>query len=420
MTATLTNESKQGTGDNDNLKLTSATVTAPAGFTVNSASVPACSTCTTSVSGNVVQVQNLGLAAGATQVVDLNVATPSSGYTTTSAPQSPWAVAATQGDGDNDADDGIAATLDTTTSALDTVLADLQFNTNPADAAVGALITNSPYNVNGAQVAVGAVDAAGNPVTWFTGPVTLALNPNPGNATLSGGSASGASGTGVATFGQLTVSAPGYSYALSATSPNLNPATSSPFDVANQGTAANCSSATCSGSVTQTGPTSQTTQVNSNSSAGLLTVAEDNGVSYWTSQPIHADCGYYTPLGPDTAAINLLGASAAKTITDTVTETVSTALAFKVLEATQQMCFAATTDFVSLSGNPFNHFLAVPATLPNGQAGFVGLLADCWAVNATTTPCVSSRTGTYNDKIANIEIVVSIPAAFAGDPMRSH
>jgi hypothetical protein len=33
---------------------------------------------------------------------------------------------------------------------------------------------------------------------------------------------------------------------------------------------------------------------------------------------------------------------------------------------------------------------------------------------------VTNRTGTYKQQIGNIEIDVSIPASFTGDPYRSH
>jgi hypothetical protein len=59
-------------------------------------------------------------------------------------------------------------------------------------------------------------------------------------------------------------------------------------------------------------------------------------------------------------------------------------------------------------------------SLPNGSTGFIGLLDDCTNVDPTAQPCVTNRTGTYKQQIGNIEIDVSIPASFTGDPYRSH
>ena len=413
MTATLTNENKLGTG----LRLGSANLTPPAGFSVNGASYPACSTCTVSVVGNVVELRNLSLIPGATVVLSMSVSTPASGYTVASAPTSPWTIVSKQSN-DFSGPPGNDVNVDPKTSTLTTVLGVLQFDTQPADVALGAHITGTDYDPSGSPVTVGAVDLSAQPISWFAGAVAITINPTSGGL---GGTTSATAGTGgVASFGDLTVGTSGYNYTLSASSPNVTGAGSGQFDAHDQGASVNCGSAKCSSSLTQSGTTSQTTQVNSSSTAGLLTVAVDNGVGYWTSQPVFTDCGNYTPLGPDTALIDLLDTNAAKTITDTVTESVSSASAYKALVASQQMCFAATTDFVSKSGNPLNGSLAFPATLPNGETGFVGLLSNCSAVNVATTPCVSSRTGTYKSRIANIEIIVSVPAAFAGDPLRSH
>ncbi len=411
MTATLTNENKLGTGK----QVGSANLTPPAGFTVNSATYPECSTCTATIVGNVVELRNLNLIPGATVVLSMSVSTPSSGYTTTSAPASPWTIVAKQCNDFNGA--GNDLTVDASTSTLTTVLGELQFNTEPADASLTAPISTGPYGTGG-PITVGAADLSGNPITWFAGTVTIALNPQSGD--LGGDDSAAAGSGGVASFGDLTVGATGYNYALLASSPNVGGGTSSTFNVYGQGTATSCGSGGCNGSLTQTGSTSQTTQVLSRSISGELTIALDNGVGYWTGAPIFGDCGNYTPMGPDTATLELAGGNAPETVADTISMWVSRNWGFQTLVANQQMCFAATNDFVSKSGNPLNNNLAYPATLPDGQQGFVGLLSDCSAVSSTTEPCITIRTGSCKDQIGSLEIVATVPSTFADDPLRSH
>lgn len=414
MTATLTNENKLGTG----LQVGSANLTAPAGFTVTNATYPGCSSCTATIlaNGSLVELRNLNLIPGATVVLSMSVSTPSGGYTTTSAPASPWTIVAKQSN-DFSGSPGNNVTVDPKTSTLTTVLGKLHFNTEPTDTALGSPITNGPYST-GSPIEVGAVDLAGNPITWFAGTVAIALDPSSGDL---GGTDSAVAGSGgVATFDDLTLGATGYTFTLSASSPNVTGAGSGPFDAHDQGTGVNCGSGKCQGSLTQTGTTSQTTQVNSSSTSGELTIALDNGVGYWTGATVLQDCGGYTPLGPDTATLELLDGSASETVADTVTLHVGSKSAFNTLVASQQTCFAATSEFVSKSGNPLDGSLAYPAMLPNGQQGFVGLLSDCSAVNSLTEPCVSSRTGTYKSQTGHVEIIVTVPAAFAGDPLRSH
>ncbi len=327
MTATVTNENKLGTG----LRVGSANLTPPAGFTVDSASYPACGSCTVSIVGNLVELRSLNLAPGAVAVLSMNVSTPAGGYTTTSAPQSPWAIEAKQandysGPPDNDLN------VDPKTSTLTTVLGVLQFDTQPADVALGAHISGTPYEPSGNPVAVGAVDTVGNPIDWFAGTVAITLNPASGGL---GGTTSAAAGTGgVAAFGDLTVGTGGYNYTLSASSANVTGTVSNPFDAHGQGTSVNCQSAKCSSSLTQTGTTSQTTQVNSSSNSRPVDDRDSTtGSATGRASRSSPTAASYTPLGPDTATVDLLGTSAAKTITDTVTESVSSKSAYNALVA---------------------------------------------------------------------------------------
>ena len=73
-------------------------------------------------------------------------------------------------------------------------------------------------------------DAFGNTVTSSNAPVALALNANPGGATLSGGAASAAV-NGVATFAAVSLDKAGSGYTLDAGSAGLATATSTAFDI---------------------------------------------------------------------------------------------------------------------------------------------------------------------------------------------
>src|SRR5207253_1215811 len=98
----------------------------------------------------------------------------------------------------------------------------LAFTQQPSTTVAGATISPA--------VQVTALDAAGNPVSSFTGSVTVALGSNPGGSTL-GGTTTAAAVNGVASFGDLSANKTGTGYALTATAAGLNPATSSGFNI---------------------------------------------------------------------------------------------------------------------------------------------------------------------------------------------
>jgi len=80
-------------------------------------------------------------------------------------------------------------------------------------------------------VTVTAQDSAGNPVTSFTGAVTVAIGTNPGGATL-GGTLTRNAVAGVATFDNLSINKSGAAYTLTAAATGLTSATSAAFNVA--------------------------------------------------------------------------------------------------------------------------------------------------------------------------------------------
>ena len=99
----------------------------------------------------------------------------------------------------------------------------LAFSVQPTSGAAGVAIAPA--------VRVTARDAQGNPVTTFTGNVTVAIAANPGAGTLSG-TTTVAAVAGVATFSTLSINKAGAGYTLSASAASMTPATSASFTVA--------------------------------------------------------------------------------------------------------------------------------------------------------------------------------------------
>ena len=98
----------------------------------------------------------------------------------------------------------------------------LQFMVQPGPVTAGQAFASA--------VSVAVQDAAGNTVTGATNPVSLAIGTNAGSGTLSGVTTVAAV-NGVATFSGLSIDKAGAGYTLSAASPNLVAAASTPFTV---------------------------------------------------------------------------------------------------------------------------------------------------------------------------------------------
>jgi alpha-tubulin suppressor-like RCC1 family protein len=110
------------------------------------------------------------------------------------------------------------ACSETTTPRTPTKLA---FTVQPVNTIAGRPIAPA--------VVVAVQDADGNTVATATNDVTLAIGTNPPNGLA--GTATVAAVNGVATFSNLSIKDPGTAYTLSAASPSLTSATSTPFNV---------------------------------------------------------------------------------------------------------------------------------------------------------------------------------------------
>jgi hypothetical protein len=440
MTATFTNENKVGTGIN----LGSANLTPPANFTVQSASVSGVAPfvcpagCTASVVGNVVELRGIAVPPGSSVRVSMVVSTPPQARTPpflcTVALPCAWSVLAKQSN-DFSGPPGNDLNPDPATSALNTVLGELQFSPSaqPHSTTLGQAITDSDYNPppptgTGGPVLVQVVDATGAVVTAYSGTVTLTLNTpnnsftNPFPATLSGTTQVGSgvaqnAVAGVATFKDLMVSEAGNGYTLFAQTSDMPPlsVTSDPFNVQQDGTqcttkqschteAKSVASTTTNGGVdaTVTASAGQTTD---------MAESLDFGVHMSAAQCEGYDAAHdvYWNLDPASGRIALVS------ITTTVLSGQITGSMIKG----QDSCLAAPKEFTeeNESTTPSSLTPAPPATLPDGSPGFSGLLPDCGSkkgeVPAASNPCVLSRTGTSNPGGGGtLTLVTSVPASF--------
>ncbi len=98
----------------------------------------------------------------------------------------------------------------------------LAFKVDPVNATAAAAIAPA--------IVVEARDANGDPVTDFTGSVTISIGTNPGGGALSG-TATQTAVAGIATFADLSINRSGTGYRLQATTSGLTNATSATFNI---------------------------------------------------------------------------------------------------------------------------------------------------------------------------------------------
>jgi hypothetical protein len=359
-TATFTNRT-------DQQQLGSANLTAPAGFTVVSASVPSPATAT--VSGNVVQLRDLALQPGASLVVSVTADVPCEAGVYT------WSVIAKQannfsGPPGNDLGPLVDSSLTTSVNAGCAVA--LQFVGQPANAIVNETITTTPYNSPpGGPVTVEVIDGAGNRATTSKAVITLSLAEGSGTATLSGNTQATAV-NGLATFADLKIDTQG-SYALVASSPGLDSARSNDFRIDEAATVCR-EDVACTATLSNANATFRVTaQSDAQVDAGVLVV---------NRKPL--DCAGYTELSKGGFAVDFLpdfeGMGRAKVATLTIDKQTMNEQPDNGASMLN-MCFGALFRFPVKPGT---------ADLQEPEPGlFVGLLPDCGE-----PPCVSKRNKT--------------------------
>jgi hypothetical protein len=374
-------------------QLGSADLTAPSGLTLVSASVAAPATATRS--GNTVKLRDMSLQPGAAPLVVTLVADAAC-----SASSGSWTVAGKQansfkGEPGNDLtrDPGVGSLAASVTGSCA-----LRFVTQPANARVGEAITGTAYTPTGPGVSVETINGAGDRVTTSGTPITMAIGAASGLGTLSGTKTVNTA-SGVATFSDLSINAPG-TYTLSASASGFSSVSSNAFRI--ESVAIACTEDTpCTGSLGD-----GTTKVNVTASpdatqtdSGVLTLSFGGGAAL--------DCAGYTEFSPDTAAINFTSDTRTKTVTETIDK--------------KQMNLVPNNGATSLNvcfGSPQPFTTAGGGTAPvqgsydwdgNGTLDpvYVGVLPNCGA-----RPCVSKR----NKTGAGDGVITSLLPAGLGDP----
>jgi hypothetical protein len=301
------------------------------------------------------------------------------------------------------------ASFDTTFTNCNPPATQLAFDPagQPHGADVNQPITNSDFNTSGGPVLVDLLDGNGNIVPSSNAQVTVVLGSNPGGSTLSGTTTVNAT-NGVASFSGLSLNNAANGYTLVASSGSLTPATSASFN--EQSTSAACiAGLSCmTTSSTQNGSTQVTANPDPNNpDQGFLT----ESVNAQGGKELV--CTGHVPANPDTYEFFASSINRSKTVTETITNpntgVTSTMTAFV---NDQQVCYGAPYGFVTKSGAQ-----AVAGTLPDGTAGFIGLLPDCGAPGATV--CIQSRTSQPDPSSPlGFDVIVTyfVPAGLPGDP----
>ncbi len=293
-----------------------------------------------------------------------------------------------------DGQSGMATSNYTVTPASNPATA-LKFATQPTNAKVGQVISGTAYSPTGPPVTVDVVDSMGNIVTGSSAPVTLSLKSNPTGATL-GGTTTVNAVNGVATFNNLTVNKAGLGDTLTATSPGLTSATSSPFDVNN--VVVTCSeNVNCAGAVSNTSiNVSVTAGFNPNASdAGTLAVSLNAGPEL--------ACAGYQAQGVGWIYFNASATTRTKTIVYSIMNPKGHPL------SAFQLCYGAPYQFKTRSGAP-----ATRTVWSTGTVEYVGLLPNCPTQGTITGPCIKSRVAHTHP--ASVALTAFVPAGLPGDP----
>jgi hypothetical protein len=372
-------------------QLGSAEITAPTAFTLigpptlDRAGVA-------SLSGHTVSLRDLALPPGASVTVTVGVRMPcvAGDYS--------WAVQAKQS---NDFNGPPGNTLGPVQGSLTTTVegtCSLRFAAQPADAKKNAQIRAEAFQpVTGPLVSVEALDASGQPLTWFEGPVTLSLVPT---TTYSGQlvAAAGSVTAGVASFVDLRIDASGvYNLRATTTAAGFLRADSKSFQVVDIADA--CDAAKCTSNLAGKETTATVTGA-AGTDSGLLLLSLNLGPN--------PSCAGYTPPSADWFEFRLT-ADRDKTVVATYSKAAMRAVAGP---SSLEICFAAPKTFAAKGGppQPFDYD-GDPSNPSNGAQGFVGLLPDC----PLATPCILKRAGTSGGG-ATVTFFVQSAWDPSGDP----
>jgi hypothetical protein len=390
LTFALRNSSSGG------IPLGSAAFVAPHGFTVTHASLAGGARGSVSVTAGVVHLSGLKLKSGRTLAVVVTAVPAekcgSAAYR--------WGSAAANG--------GRSLALQPGSSHRSTSVATtcaLRFAIQPHNAVVDQAISGFDYVPSGPPVAVAIVDGFGNVVKSSNAAVSIGLHSNPGGANLAGRATATTVG-GVASFGGLSLDRPQNRYALSAASPGLAGANSTPFDENN--TENPClQNVTC-----------QTQLVNAASQMSVTanpdtTQTNDGTLAESINVGAPLQCSGYAQEDPNWYEFLMSSANRTKTL-DYIIKQPAIPLEGTVnaILSLTQFCLEAPYEFTTSAGTP-----AAPTTLPDGTSGFVGLLPTCGS--GGSPPCIASKSSQLDLNNAlgfDIVLQIDLPEGRAGDP----
>lgn len=373
------------TNDASTQTIGSADITVPSAFTGISASNYGGAT--VSYSGNVIEVRDLGLAAGAQTTIVVS-ATPPPACT---AQTYTWGFVAKQAN-NFQGPPGNDFTLDSRsilTTSVPGLTCHLAFLAQPSDAQKGSPISSVAGSTSGPPISVEVQDTNDSlvPVTGIG--VALSITPGTGTAWAAlGGTVSAATAAGIAKFSYPTIDTSGTDYTLAAEGSGISAgATSDTFSIFDVLTS-------CSAGTTCTGSDSNS-QTEGRGSATTTTVSTSGGGLLEMSLGLPAiTCSGY-PSVSSTALAQEVNGSGDVTVTleigkTLVDESPNNGASF------YEICFEdPANSFTDLNGS----------TVPAGTAG---LLPDC--SSTTSAPCVDSRT---KARAGDVVITFTVPA---GDP----
>jgi hypothetical protein len=383
-TVDLTVVNKAGTQS-----LGSANVTAPAGFVVNTV-LPSSGT---SISGTLIKLRNLNIAAGDDRTFTINVTVPCQPPSS-----SAWTIVAKQSN-DFNGPPGNNFTLDSPNSSLTTLgtgACKLVFATQPANAQVGKTITSVADDPTGDPVKVEVHDGSDQLITTATGTVTL--TPSSNSSSFSG-TTSSLSG-GAATFPSLKSSATGTYTLIASASGFASSDPSDEFVISDFGTVCPAGDTTCTGSAASGDKKTKASVTSTTGGTGFPTDTTLEITMLAPDLPDGACEGFAPAPGSAGVSVDVRPLTDLTQVTITLDKSIVNAFPENGV-AHFNVCFGGInldhpgTAFPTKPGTP-------AAVLIDGL--YWGILPDC--SGTPTTPCVASRNKTGS---GNAVIVFDVP-----------
>jgi Bacterial Ig-like domain (group 1)/Invasin, domain 3/Bacterial Ig-like domain (group 2)/Calcineurin-like phosphoesterase len=275
-------------------------------------------------------------------------------------------------------------------------------------------------------IQVAARDSFGNPVTSFTGSVTVAIGTNAGSGTLSGTKTKSAV-AGVATFSDLSIDKLGNGYTLTAAATGLTGAASVAFDITTGGvSAAHSSVAVAPGTITAGGGTNVATvtvtarDAFDNSVSGATVVLSATGLGNSLTQPAGSTdangvaTGTLSSTGAGTKSVSAKanGVAIADTASLVVTAAAAKVLAFTV-EPSSAGAGASIAPAVQVAAR--DSFGNLVGTYTGGVTVAIGTNAGSGTLSGTKTKSAVAGVATFSDlSIDNRGNGYTLTAAAAG------